>query len=219
MISETTSRRPRKFERPWVAVQPRPHPQEIERWLRTNTKTAATSNRYKAFSPWPTAKGFATVRSKPTLLILSGIAASPRVDFDSFPRGIRLNSYNHREAISGAPVRVRGQHHSSMRMTEQYTCDWSQVHLDRRTIDLTKTKNGYSRIAKLNADSIAAIEFPRHAKVRPTDESFRVRSRRRRRVQSQTSTTGHGSLHVWRRRESSDISGTPTGTHSAHGWP
>ena len=27
--------------------------------------------------------------------------------------------------------------HSGMRLTEQYTCTWSQVHLDRRTIELT----------------------------------------------------------------------------------
>ena len=32
------------------------------------------------------------------------------------------------------------------------------MHLDRKTIELTKTKNGYQRTVHLNADAIAAIE-------------------------------------------------------------
>jgi hypothetical protein len=32
--------------------------------------------------------------------------------------------------------------HTGMRLSEQYSCLWSQVDLERRTIELTKTKNG-----------------------------------------------------------------------------
>lgn len=34
-------------------------------------------------------------------------------------------------------------------MTEQYSCLWSQVDLERRTIELTKTKNGSARTVHL----------------------------------------------------------------------
>jgi integrase len=47
---------------------------------------------------------------------------------------------------------------TGMRLSEQYSLTWSQAHLDRRTIDLTKTKNGSARTVHLNADSIAALE-------------------------------------------------------------
>ena len=47
--------------------------------------------------------------------------------------------------------------HTGMRLSEQYSCTWSQVHLDRRTIDLTKTKNGSARTVHLNSDAVAAL--------------------------------------------------------------
>jgi len=48
--------------------------------------------------------------------------------------------------------------HTGMRLSEQYTCIWSQIDLDRRTIELTKTKNGSARTVHLNSDAVAAIE-------------------------------------------------------------
>jgi integrase len=48
--------------------------------------------------------------------------------------------------------------HTGMRISEQYTLDWSQVHLDRKAIELSRTKNGDARTVHLNADAIAAIE-------------------------------------------------------------
>jgi integrase len=44
-----------------------------------------------------------------------------------------------------------------MRLSEQYSCLWSQVDLERRTIELTKTKNGSARTVHLNADALRAI--------------------------------------------------------------
>jgi site-specific recombinase XerD len=45
-----------------------------------------------------------------------------------------------------------------MRLSEQYTVEWSQYHRDRRAIELTKTKNGHQRTVHLNQDAIDAIE-------------------------------------------------------------
>ncbi len=62
--------------------------------------------------------------------------------------------------------------HAGMRLTEQYTCAWSQVHLDRRTIEMTKTKNGSARTIHLNSDAVAAIESLRHPNLRLGDPVF-----------------------------------------------
>jgi site-specific recombinase XerD len=53
---------------------------------------------------------------------------------------------------------------TGMRLSEQYTCSWSQVDKKRRAIDLTETKNGAARTVHLNADAVAAIESVRLAR-------------------------------------------------------
>jgi integrase len=62
--------------------------------------------------------------------------------------------------------------HTGMRFGEQYSCSWSQVHLDRRTIELTKTKNGSARTVHLNSDAVAAIESLRRPKQHASDPVF-----------------------------------------------
>jgi site-specific recombinase XerD len=59
-----------------------------------------------------------------------------------------------------------------MRLTEQYSCTWSQVHLDRRTIELSKTNNGTARTIHLNSDAIAAITPLKHPLTRQSDPVF-----------------------------------------------
>jgi integrase len=59
-----------------------------------------------------------------------------------------------------------------MRLSEQYSLTWGQVHLDRRTIDLTKTKNGSARTVHLNTDSIIAIESIRPKGHKTSDPVF-----------------------------------------------
>ena len=59
-----------------------------------------------------------------------------------------------------------------MRRSEQYSLTWGQLHLGRRTIDLTKTKNGSARTVHLNADSVAAFQTLRHKPHKPADPVF-----------------------------------------------
>jgi integrase len=47
---------------------------------------------------------------------------------------------------------------TGMRLSEQYSLTWGQFNLERRTIDLTTTKNGSARTVHLNADVVAAFE-------------------------------------------------------------
>ncbi|MDR3727075.1 MAG: site-specific integrase [Terracidiphilus sp.] len=61
---------------------------------------------------------------------------------------------------------------TGMRLTEQYSCTWSQVDDSRRAIGLTATKNGTARTNHLNADALAAIESVRQPGQKPTDRVF-----------------------------------------------
>jgi integrase len=58
---------------------------------------------------------------------------------------------------------------TGMRLLEQYSLIWGQVHLDRRTIDLTKTKNGSARTVHLNADAVAALKTIHKKTSKPSD--------------------------------------------------
>jgi integrase len=62
--------------------------------------------------------------------------------------------------------------HTGMRLSEQYSRTWAQVHLDRRTIELTKTKNGTARTVHLNSDAMAAIESKKSSNRRSSDPVF-----------------------------------------------
>jgi integrase len=61
---------------------------------------------------------------------------------------------------------------TGMRLSEQYSLTWGQVHLDRRTIDLTKTKNGSARTVHLNADAVAALKTLHMKATKPSDMVF-----------------------------------------------
>ena len=62
--------------------------------------------------------------------------------------------------------------YTGMRLSEQYSCMWSQVDLERRTIDLTKTKNESPRTAHLNADASTAIRSLKRPPQKASDPVF-----------------------------------------------
>jgi integrase len=62
--------------------------------------------------------------------------------------------------------------HTGMRLSEQYSCMWSQVDLERRTIELTKTKNGSARTVHLNADALKTIESLKRSLQKASDPVF-----------------------------------------------
>lgn len=62
--------------------------------------------------------------------------------------------------------------YTGMRLTEQYSCEWSQVNLARKTIELTVTKNGFARTVRLNAKAVAAIESLRRSSQKKSDKVF-----------------------------------------------
>ena len=47
---------------------------------------------------------------------------------------------------------------TGMRLSEQHTLEWSDVHLDRRQIQLVETKNGSSRVVVLTDEAVDALK-------------------------------------------------------------
>jgi integrase len=148
-------------------------PQELERWLRARCKTAATANRYKAFISLCYREGVRNgkVTVNPARLVRQRKEGTGHLRFLSQEEYAALHkaiSKRFPEHLAEFVVSV----HTGMRLSEQYTCTWSQVHLDRRTIDLTKTKNGSARTVHLNSDTVAAIESLRLPRQHASDPVF-----------------------------------------------
>jgi integrase len=148
-------------------------PQELERWLRDHCNTPATANRYKAFISLCYREGVRNgkVAVNPARLVRQRKEGTGRLRFLSRKEYDKLRAAISRrfpEHLAEFIVSV----HTGMRLSEQYSCTWSQVHLDDRTIDLTKTKNGSARTVHLNSDALAAIESIRYPRLRPSDPVF-----------------------------------------------
>jgi integrase len=148
-------------------------PQEIEQWLRSRCKSAATANRYKAFISLCYRQGMRNgkVTSNPARLVQQQRESTGRIRF------LTREEYNRLCAV----IHSRFPEHlaefifainTGMRLTEQYSCTWSQVDMTRRAIDLTETKNGTARTIHLNADALAAIESVRLPGQKPAERVF-----------------------------------------------
>jgi integrase len=134
-------------------------PQDIERWLRDHCKAPATQNRYKAFLSLCYREGERNgkVTANPARLVRGRKEGPGRLRFLSREEYDRLRAViAHRYPQHLAEFVVSTM--TGMRLSEQYSCTWAQVHLDRRTIELVNTKNGAGRIVHLNADALAALQ-------------------------------------------------------------
>ena len=148
-------------------------PQELERWLREHCKTAATANRYKAFISLCYREGVRNgkVAVNPARLVRQRKEGGGRLRFlrrEEYDQLREVITKRFPEHLAEFVVSV----HTGMRLGEQYFCTWSQVHPDRRTIELTKTKNGSARTVHLNSDAMAAIESLRRPILRAGDPVF-----------------------------------------------
>jgi integrase len=148
-------------------------PQDIERWLRSHCKSAATWNRYRAFFSLCYRRGLKheKVHSNPAREVDHRKEPQGRARYlteDEYRRLHKIISRRFPEHVAEFVVSVK----TGMRLTEQYTCRWSQIHLDRRTIELTKTKNGSDRTVHLNADAVAAIRSLRSKGQKGSDPVF-----------------------------------------------
>ena len=177
-------------------------PQELLQWLNGRKKSAATYNRYKAFLSlcYRVGEQNSKVEKNPARKAPHKREDNARIRFlsqeDEYPRLHASISKLFPEHVAEFVVSV----HTGMRLSEQYTAEWSQYQKDRRAIELTKTKNGHQRTVHLNQDAIDAIEslkvpgqrmrgriFPREEARRCTPTGKRI-----------ASTTALWLFHAWR---------------------
>ena len=148
-------------------------PQELGRWLKTNTKTAATHNRYKAFFSLCYRLGNENEKvdvnpAKNVRLRKEGDGRQRYFSHEEYQRLLKAVLDRFPEHTAELIVAV----HTGMRLSEQYSCTWSQVFLDKREIRLHETKNGSSRKVQLNADAAEAIKSLQGPGQRPKDPVF-----------------------------------------------
>jgi integrase len=134
------------------------NPQEIERWLRSRRRSAATWNRYRAFFSLCYRRGLkhGKVQSNPAREVDHRKESEGRAGYLSEReyQGLhKVIAERFPEHLAEFVISVQ----TGMRLTEQYSCLWSQVHLDRKTIELSETKNGSDRTVHLNADAVEAL--------------------------------------------------------------
>lgn len=146
---------------------------DIERWLRRHCKSAATWNRYRAFWSlcYRRALKHEKVTSNPAREVDHRKESEGRARYLTEVEYRRLHQVIARrfpEHLEEFVVSVQ----TGMRLTEQYSCRWSQVHLDCKAIELTKTKNGSDRTVHLNADAVAALSARASHSQRPSDHVF-----------------------------------------------
>ena len=138
-------------------------PQELQTWLATHCKTAATFNRYKALVSLAYKLGMQNkkVTHNPARLIPQRKEPKGRLRFltrDEYDQLYEVIKDRFPEHLAEFVTAV----HTGMRLSEQYTVEVGQVDRYRRAIDLDKTKNGDSRTVHLNADALAAVESVLH---------------------------------------------------------
>jgi len=150
-------------------------PKEIDDWL-DRFETAATSNRYKAFLSLVFKQAIFNRKAEmnPARQLRQKKETQGRVRFLDFDEYARLCEVIKRRYPAHLPHFVVSVH-AGMRLTEQYTTTWGQVHMDRRVIELTKTKNGSARAVALNDDALEAIKSLKRRRQRATDRVFENR--------------------------------------------
>jgi integrase len=134
-------------------------PQDIDRWLTSRAMSPATSNRYKSFISLCYREGWRNgkVSVNPARLVRQRKEPTGRKRFLSrteFDRVLSILQNKSNENAAAFTISV----YTGMRLTEQFTVTWAQVHPDRKTIELSETKNGSARTVRLGKEALAAIE-------------------------------------------------------------
>jgi integrase len=148
-------------------------PAEIDEWLNNRDMARATANRYKAFFSLCFKLGMANgkVKVNPARMVRQRAENNARLRFLSYEEYRKLHDVIQRrfpEHLAEFIVSV----HSGMRLSEQFSCHWSQVDLVRAVIKLSKTKNGSARDVFLDSDALAAIMSLKAPQRKPSDLVF-----------------------------------------------
>jgi integrase len=134
-------------------------PEDIDKWLKANTKTPATANRYRAVMSLAYREGLRNgkVKVNPVPLVRQRRESSGVIRFLLDDEESRLRAYlaeHYPERDPDLSIAVG----TGMRQSEQYTLTWGQVDFERKEIRLKKTKNGLARAIPINASVLDAFQ-------------------------------------------------------------
>ena len=135
--------------------------------------SSATSNRYKALLSLCYREGIRNgkVTINPARLVRQRKEPRGRSRFlsrEEYNNLIAVLQEKYPEHVSEVIISVN----TGMRLNEQFSTNWGQVHLDRKTIELTFTKNDSPRTVRLNPDAIAALKIIQPRKHKSSDRVF-----------------------------------------------
>jgi integrase len=141
--------------------------------LSSRSKTPATANRYGEFISLAYREGIRNgkIEVNPARLVQLRKERNGRFEFVSREEFNNLQAvieHHLSEHLAEFIVSV----HTGMRLTEQYSCKWSQVDLVSRTVELKMTKNGSARTIHLNADAMSAIPSKKRPGQSPPEAVF-----------------------------------------------
>jgi integrase len=173
-------------ERPAADVTP----QEVTRFLDGLTKKSgrgknvkrvrvapATYNRYRAFLQLVWTRGMANRKVQLSPVHQKKVAYRKEDNWriiyltrNEYERLYKAIAQKQPEHLASFVVSV----HTGMRLSEQFTVTWSQVHFDRKTIELTQTKNGDERTVHLNIVALEALKSLKKPGQKRTDRVFPV---------------------------------------------
>jgi integrase len=135
-------------------------PLQIDHWLSEHENwTAATKNRYRSAMSLVYKLGVKhkKVKSNPARSVSARKEDNAVVRYLLDDEEQRLRAAVIRRCPHHLAAFVVGLH-TGMRLSEQFTLEWSQVDLKARKIHLTQTKNGSSRVVSVNKVCLAALE-------------------------------------------------------------
>jgi site-specific recombinase XerD len=135
-------------------------PQKISSYFasRTDLKPASL-NRYRSTMSMIFAEGIRNgrVQGNPARLVRLRKEANARARFLTYEEEALIRTIILRRCSQHEPAFTVALE-TGMRLSEQHTLEWPDVHLDRRQIQLVRTKNGSSRVVVLSEEAVTALK-------------------------------------------------------------
>jgi site-specific recombinase XerD len=150
-------------------------PEEIDSWLTTHTRTAATANRYRALFSlvFREALRNGKVNSNPARLVRQRHEDNARIRWLDEDEEKRLRVVIEEQFSEHLPE-LEIALGAGMRLSEQYDLTWESVDFKRREIRLMTTKNYTGRSIPMNADVLNAFKKLREIAAKDSVRVFSI---------------------------------------------
>lgn len=134
-------------------------PEEIDAWLTANTKTPATSNRYRALFSliYREALRNGKVTGNPARLVRQRHENNAIIRWLTDEEEVRLRTIINKHFPEHLPELVIALG-TGMRLTEQYSLRWESVDFKRKEVRLGTTKNFSGRSIPMNKEVLSAFK-------------------------------------------------------------